>query len=206
MASSLRAAGVTGAGPEVPGAKVMPTILGERAWGKRSGAAGRAVLVGEVAAVPVEVGGTDGAATTRELPSVDDSVSLVGDPVADVKLPSPSVPLVLSESVVWPSMAMWDAAPSCSGATVPPHDDADAHKIRESTKRGGETEEEQVECMAYRYRWRTIQTQLPPAQRRALGLCRCNSWDVAYMAMVDICTHGCHRGIYTCTWHYTAVG
>ncbi|KAJ1199696.1 hypothetical protein NDU88_003529, partial [Pleurodeles waltl] len=31
MASSLRAAEVTGAVAEVPGAKVMPTLLGERA-------------------------------------------------------------------------------------------------------------------------------------------------------------------------------
>ncbi|KAJ1113401.1 hypothetical protein NDU88_001647 [Pleurodeles waltl] len=91
-------------------------------------------MVGEVAAVPVEVGCTDGAATTGELPSGDKSVSLFGDPVADVKLPSPSVPLVKSESVVWPSMAMWDAAPSCSGATVPLPDDADVQKDRESRK------------------------------------------------------------------------
>ncbi|KAJ1115717.1 hypothetical protein NDU88_003939 [Pleurodeles waltl] len=167
----------------------MPTLLGERARSEGLGAAGRAVLVGGVAAVPVEVGGTDFAATTRELPSEDESVSLVADPVPAVKLPSPSVPVVYSESVVWPSMAMWDAAPSCSGATVPPPDDADAHKNRETTKRGGTTEERQVECMAYRYRWQTIQTQLPPALRWAVGCYRCSSWDMAYMAMVDISTH-----------------
>ncbi|KAJ1149429.1 hypothetical protein NDU88_002239 [Pleurodeles waltl] len=169
MASSLRAAGVTGAGPELPGAKVMPTLLGERAQAKAEGAAGRAVLVGGVAAVPVDAGGTDVAATTRELPSEDESVSLVSAPVPAVKLPSPSIPLVNSESVVSPSRAMWDAAPSCSGATAPPPDDANAHKNRETTKSGG-TEERHVECMDYRYRWRTRQTQKPPALRRALGL------------------------------------
>ncbi|KAJ1208058.1 hypothetical protein NDU88_003448 [Pleurodeles waltl] len=35
IASSLRAAGLTGAGPEVPGAKEMPTLLGERALDTR---------------------------------------------------------------------------------------------------------------------------------------------------------------------------
>ncbi|KAJ1110059.1 hypothetical protein NDU88_007414 [Pleurodeles waltl] len=94
------------------------------------------MLEGGVAAVPVDGGGTDVAATTRELPSEDESVSLVSAPVPAVELPSPSVPLVKSDSLVWPSMAMWDAAPWCSGATAPPPDDADAHKKRETTKRG----------------------------------------------------------------------
>ncbi|KAJ1106930.1 hypothetical protein NDU88_004328 [Pleurodeles waltl] len=65
---------------------------------------------------------------------------------------------------------MWDAAPSCSGATAPPPDDANAHKYRETTKRGGETEERHVQCMKYRYRWRTRQTQKLPVLRCALGV------------------------------------
>ncbi|KAJ1188267.1 hypothetical protein NDU88_005029 [Pleurodeles waltl] len=69
---------------------------------------------------------------------------------------------------------MWDAAPSCSGATAPPPDDANAHKNRETAKRGATTEERHVECMHYRYRWQTRQTQKPPALRLALGL-HCDS-------------------------------
>ncbi|KAJ1113530.1 hypothetical protein NDU88_001772 [Pleurodeles waltl] len=69
-----------------------------------------------------------------------------------------------------------------------------------------ETEEREFKCMAYRYRWRTRQTQQPPALRRAPALCTCNLWDMAYMAMVDICTHGCHRGNYTYTWHSAELG
>ncbi|KAJ1143301.1 hypothetical protein NDU88_009611 [Pleurodeles waltl] len=106
--------------------------MGRRLRGCWEGGAGRGV-----AAVPVDAGGTDVATTTRELPSEDESVSLVSATVRAVELTSPSVPLVNSKSVVSPSRDMWDAAPSCSGATAPPPDDANAHKNRETTKRGG---------------------------------------------------------------------
>ncbi|KAJ1100615.1 hypothetical protein NDU88_004405 [Pleurodeles waltl] len=106
MTSSLRAAGVTGAGPEVPGAKEMPGFLAERARGERGGAAGRAEMVRWVAAVPVMAGGTDGATPAREPPSEDVSVSLQAPVVPVVELPSPSVSLVQSDSVAWPSWAM----------------------------------------------------------------------------------------------------
>ncbi|KAJ1127691.1 hypothetical protein NDU88_006084 [Pleurodeles waltl] len=106
MTSSLRAAGVTGAGPEVPGAKEMPAFLGERARSEGRGAAGRAGLVRWVAAVPVVAVGTDVAANARELPSEDVSVSLTSPRVPVVELPSPSVSLVNSVSVAWPSGAM----------------------------------------------------------------------------------------------------
>ncbi|KAJ1106722.1 hypothetical protein NDU88_004122 [Pleurodeles waltl] len=69
-------------------------------------AAGRAELVRWVAAVPVEAGGTDVAATARELPSEDVSVSLVSPRLPVVKLPSPSVSLVASVSVPWPTGAL----------------------------------------------------------------------------------------------------
>ncbi|KAJ1160943.1 hypothetical protein NDU88_001432 [Pleurodeles waltl] len=121
-----------------------------------------------VAAVPVDAVGTEGPATARELPSEEESVSLVSAPVPAVELPSPSVPLVNSESVVSPSRAMWEAAPSCSGGTDPPPDDANAHKNRETTKRVGKKVEKHVQCMQYRYRWRTLQTQQPSALRHAL--------------------------------------
>ncbi|KAJ1209062.1 hypothetical protein NDU88_004441 [Pleurodeles waltl] len=68
-------------------------------------------------------------------------------------------------------MAMWDAAPLCSGATAPPPDDANAQKNRETAKKGGEQKKDMYALsMAYRYRWRTRQTQKPPALRRAVGL------------------------------------
>ncbi|KAJ1123305.1 hypothetical protein NDU88_001776 [Pleurodeles waltl] len=57
--------------------------------------------------------------------------------VPAVELASPSVPLVNSESVAWPFMAMLDAAFSCSDATSPPPDDANAHMNRKTTKKGG---------------------------------------------------------------------
>ncbi|KAJ1109840.1 hypothetical protein NDU88_007198 [Pleurodeles waltl] len=96
------------------------------------GGAGRGV-----AAVPVDAVGTEGPATAGELPSEEESLSLVSAPVPAVELPSPSVPLVPSDSIASPSRAKWDAAPSCSGANAPPPDDAIAHKNRE-TKKGGE--------------------------------------------------------------------
>ncbi|KAJ1178092.1 hypothetical protein NDU88_003340 [Pleurodeles waltl] len=65
---------------------------------------------------------------------------------------------------------MWDAAPSCSGATAPPPDDANAHKNRETTKREEKTEERHVQCMQYRYRWWARQTEKPPALHHALGM------------------------------------
>ncbi|KAJ1174611.1 hypothetical protein NDU88_006431 [Pleurodeles waltl] len=106
MTSSLRAAGVTGAGPEVPGVKEMAGFLALRARAEGRGAAGRAELVRWVAAVPVGSVGTDVAATARELPSEDVSVSLTSPRVPVVEPASPSVSLVMSESVAWPSGAM----------------------------------------------------------------------------------------------------
>ncbi|KAJ1103799.1 hypothetical protein NDU88_001220 [Pleurodeles waltl] len=49
-----------------------------------------------------------------------------------------------SESVVWTSMAMWDAAPLCSGATATPPDGANAHKNRETAKKGGEQKKDML--------------------------------------------------------------
>ncbi|KAJ1208743.1 hypothetical protein NDU88_004126 [Pleurodeles waltl] len=148
----------------------MPTLLGEQPRDTRRGAAGREVLVGGVVALPVDAVGTEGPATARELSSEVESVSLFSAPVPAVELASPSLPLVTSDFIVSPSRAMWDAAPSCSGGTAPPPDDANAHKYRETTKRGGKKEERHVQCMQYRYRWRTLHTQQPSALRHAFSV------------------------------------
>ncbi|KAJ1118692.1 hypothetical protein NDU88_006880 [Pleurodeles waltl] len=92
---------------------------------------------GEVAAVPVVAVGTEVPATAKELPSEEESLSLVSAPVPVVELPSHSVPLVPSDSVNSPSRVMFVAAPSCFGANAPPPDDANAHKDRVTKQNGG---------------------------------------------------------------------
>ncbi|KAJ1106102.1 hypothetical protein NDU88_003505 [Pleurodeles waltl] len=129
IASSLRAAGLTGAGPAVPGAKEMPTLLGERARQLDEGLLGGWCWYG-VVTVPVAGVVTEVSTTTRELQSEEVSVSELSPPVSAVVLPSPSVPLVTSVSVDSASWVLWDAVPSIDGASAPPPDDANAHKDR----------------------------------------------------------------------------
>ncbi|KAJ1129864.1 hypothetical protein NDU88_008226 [Pleurodeles waltl] len=83
----------------------MAGFLAVRARAEGRWAAGRAELVRWLAAVPVGSVGTDVAATARELPSEDVSVSLTSARVPVVEPPLPSVSLVMSESVAWPSGA-----------------------------------------------------------------------------------------------------
>ncbi|KAJ1123685.1 hypothetical protein NDU88_002153 [Pleurodeles waltl] len=90
-----------------------------------------------MAAVPVEAGGTDVAATPRELPSEDVSLSLLSPAVPVVVLPSPSGSLVPSVSVPGPTGALCPAAPSCSDAKSPPPDDANAHMHKKMKRKGG---------------------------------------------------------------------
>ncbi|KAJ1176789.1 hypothetical protein NDU88_002056 [Pleurodeles waltl] len=142
IASSLRAAGLTWAEPEVPGVKEMPTLLGERTGATRWGATGRAVLVRGVAAAPVAGVVLEVSATTRELPSEEESESVLSPPVSAVVLPSPSVPLVSLASVDSASWILWDAAPSVDRAPAPPPDDANAHMDRMTENNGGERERE----------------------------------------------------------------
>ncbi|KAJ1136200.1 hypothetical protein NDU88_002618 [Pleurodeles waltl] len=94
------------------------------------------MLVGGVAAVPVVTLGTEVSATAREIPSEEETQSLVSAPVSFVELPLPSVPLVPSDSVNSPSRALWVAAPSVSGANAPPPDDANTHKDRRARPLG----------------------------------------------------------------------
>ncbi|KAJ1176712.1 hypothetical protein NDU88_001980 [Pleurodeles waltl] len=142
IASSLRAAGLTGAGPEVPGAKEMPTLLGERAKATRREAIGREVLERRMAAVSAAGVVTEVSATNRELPLEEESESVLSPPVSAVVLPSPSVPLIPSASVDSASWVLWNAAPSVAGTPVPPPDDANAHMNRMTEAERGEGEKE----------------------------------------------------------------
>ncbi|KAJ1179156.1 hypothetical protein NDU88_004392 [Pleurodeles waltl] len=125
IASSLRAAGLTGAGPKVPGVKEKPTLLGERSRATWWGATGRAVLV-RVAAVPVAGVVMEVSATTIELPSEEESESALSTHVHAVVLPLPSIPLIPSVSVESASWVLWAEAPLVAGAPAPPPDDANA--------------------------------------------------------------------------------
>ncbi|KAJ1215913.1 hypothetical protein NDU88_003520 [Pleurodeles waltl] len=91
-----------------------------------------------MAAIPVAGVVTELSTTTRDLPSEEVSESVLSPPVSAMVLPSPSVPLVPSASVDSASGVPWDAAPSVASASVPPPDDANAHKYRMAKQERGE--------------------------------------------------------------------
>ncbi|KAJ1199667.1 hypothetical protein NDU88_003500 [Pleurodeles waltl] len=143
IASSLRAAGLTGAGAEVPMVKETPTLLGEQAQATGWGATGRAVLVRGVADKDGAGVVPSGSATGRETPTEEESESdVVVAPVSPVVLPSPSIPLVPTALLVPDS---WAAASPLAGALPLSPDDANAHIDRGGERRRvGETETEEM--------------------------------------------------------------
>ncbi|KAJ1122202.1 hypothetical protein NDU88_000705 [Pleurodeles waltl] len=78
----------------------------------------------------------------------------------------------------WSSLTRWYGPPGPCEMQLPPAPMPPLLRLmmlmhtctERQTKRGGERNKDNFECMDSRYRRRTLQTQMPPALRRALGV------------------------------------